>query len=178
MSTNQELIDAANARFNSMTPAERRVEVAKDVILQLRNGLYQATKSTYVNFKRSIAFDANRDMCTLADDEIRCECCVRGAMFLSKARKFNNLKMGDIPTLPLHDKRIYTINASNFKTYERELFSPDQIMLMECAFERWVDYTVFPPHVNEYINKLPNDPTERMITIMQNVIDNQGTFVP
>lgn len=175
-------LNARNKRFLALTKAERRVAIAKDVLKQLRLNVYQASPGTYVCIRNGLKRDA------LADDQLcdvlsltapsRCAVCARGAMFLSAVMKFDNYRVGDCYALGREMSQSLYVGDSDFNEYENHFFSPQQIDLIESAFEGWtrrlpdgnLDYT------SVHFQRAYPDATERLIVIMKNIIANRGIF--
>lgn len=101
-------IAAKNALYDSMTPAERRVAVAKDVLKQLKAEKYKATKGTYVLSKNLIDTSKldgitgwqDQQVCSLVpDDGPTCKVCARGAFLISSMMVFDRLKVRQLENL-------------------------------------------------------------------------------
>lgn len=173
-----------NAAFEAMTAAEKRVAIAKDAIEQIGEryvvgrGVYMAALT-----KRHLdgsAVDFARD------PETRCRVCARGALFLSGLRLFNS-----------YDEPLRTYVDTD---QEERFFGAGQVRLIECAFEGWdreragdeYAYSIrmenappieefYPTELEDailhYREAFPRD-TDRLLAILENIIANNGTFVP
>lgn len=173
-------IAASNKLFNSMTPAQRRVAIAKDVLKRI--GVeYVPTSGTYIDARNIINTDLI-DEENFADQQLqhlmkggkkpmKCEVCARGALFLSSVFKFDNLKMGEIGChSPYVAEGVLQghlgLGAWSMISQEEKFFTARQIEMIEFAFESNVDF----------IDKYPDD-TDRLIAIMKNIIAHKGRFV-
>jgi len=167
-----------------MTKAEMRVQIAKDVIKQIAAKKYKATQGSYVaNGEFYRQFDS---MHKLYDEEAqvkvpktRCDVCAIGACFLATVDRFDKLKVGDLPGCwnPEYGR-------GGQVQYLNKWFSPDQLTLMEVAFEKGE----VPPTAYKGSDDRLDDAVaygcqyktanQRLVAIMRNVIRNKGTFKP
>jgi hypothetical protein len=184
-------IQAKNAAFNALPKAQRRVIIAQDTIFQLWSGKYEAASGTYFDLfpEGDEKFVPGTELQTLINTPgLTCEVCARGAIFASAVRLTNELKIG------LNDTESVDMGALNpaFRAKESKFFPWKQLLLMEFAFEVdpgssdedlqcEYDCRDEEDHATEYALKFgrryKND-AKRLMAIMQNVIDNDGTFKP
>ena len=162
-------------KWDDMTPAERRVALAKDVIKQIhakkievRAGWgfvapkYDAWGSFYdlpndIEHEEVISKD---DVNVMKKD---CYVCAMGALFLSRVDKFNKITWGDLNCKkPDHDSIVKALRGS---------FSRRQLVMIENAFER------YDGDGCEFGDAL-DDEDDRLLAIMQNIVDHDGTFEP
>jgi hypothetical protein len=187
-------IERANRRFEGLGPAERQTAIARDVIAQIEADRYKVTPGTYMIFLQGPGLDEDSgwgnnhdyDVCETPvefarDPEMRCKVCARGAMFMSGLKLFNHFDK----TLR---NRIPEAQESEFTIFEDS-------RLIECAFEGWsVKYAemqyqrdragsldFYPPELESHILKYKGmhpDPEDRLIVLMENIIRNDGRFLP
>lgn len=161
--------------FDSMTPSERRVAIAKDVLSQLRIGSISARSGSYVlGISGGIG-----PLHEVIDGAIGCEVCALGAMCLSAARKFDGIEVNFRDELQHERAKILKILSPYFTV--RELAS------IECAFEgqaapeeaviqagrldnRSMDFAYLK-------NGVKLDVEFRMRKIMRNIVRNKGQFI-
>lgn len=169
-------------KLEDMSPAEARVLVAKDVIAAIKAKEMVATPGKYIELPDEIkdkiqeiydAMDDNRDI----DDDARkilgrrqCGVCAVGAAAVGLVKRFDNEKITDL---------------SGYNT-AMKLFPWEMLHNMETAFE--VDHLIGEqrPEVVDYIANNPAqsfgvkyaNPDTRLKAIFQNIIDNDGDFVP
>lgn len=163
--------------------AERRVAVAKDVIYRLKRNLQKG----YLGYGNGKAELPKR--VTLEDSvqpyinkvQKQCNACALGSCFLSYIRLENNVKFKDIAMFKIEDGilDIY-IERYDIEKSLKTIFSEKQMSLIESAFEK--SYTFGNGLVNMDqavsfgegfdINK------GRIIAIMENIVENKGTFKP
>lgn len=95
------------------------------------------------------------------DSSAPCAVCAVGSLFISF------MEMTDNPFL-----RQPRLEAHRIRTFAalRDHFSHDQLHLIEEAFMGWGSW-------NEFWAEHANDRT-RMLLILQNIVDNDGEFVP
>lgn len=152
----------ANAKFAKLTPAQKRVAVAKDVLKHLGEGTLVATKGDYLS-----VYDTGP-----TGEE--CHACALGAVFACATILDGGRKAltEDDSCLSSHTMVRELENAG--------IFSTEQLRTIECAFEGWG-----PDTSEEYgtedtlaFNRGVTRPRTRMARIMRNIIANNGEFVP
>lgn len=164
-------IEKKNKLFNSMTPNQRRVAIAKDVLSQIDANKYKPASGVYVvasNFIDTDKLDVEnvdklqgQQVCSLLPDNMpSCAVCARGAMFMSALNKFNRLKVGDLATLS-NDIDNLAYNVSECETDEEKKSFVDEyyanIQLYDEDFERY-ERRFF---------------TKRQIELMETMFENQ-----
>ena len=162
------------------TKAEKRVEIARDVIKQLKLEKFISSPGIYVEIGDNI--DGTAELQTALKNVGSCQVCALGGLFLSDIRKNDKCKAEDVD-LGSDGSGFYSHYIDQYKMKERlqKLFSIKQMGLIECAYECGSD----PEDAlleEEYYNATVfgqrfDDSTERMIAIMKNIIRNKGTFV-
>jgi len=180
-------IEERNDWFAKLPPAKKRVQIAKDVIEQLDLKKFVSSPGTYFNLKDvPDSYDyGNHELQKVLNDSGECKVCAKGAIFATKVLNYNNCVINTddkfyFGTLELKES-ILSENLS-------DIFSKKQLDLIENAFE--CDYTNIcsdedDVHLSDLVRArfmygyICDDPdsTERMRLIMQNIIDNNGTFV-
>jgi len=175
----------------TLLPAQKRVLIAKDTIKWLdTKAIMTKTNSNY--FKMSGKGIKVKN--TLRDIELgvmlknttnSCQVCAIGGMFYSMVRRFDNITI-DVGEHAHHNylKRIY--RSSIFDELER-YFSYEQLIMIESAFEMhemhnpddWdnIDRNKFINASNFAISD-KKSPAARLRKIMNNIIQNDGVFVP
>lgn len=145
-----------NLAFASLSNAEKRVQIAKDVLAQLALKKLIPEQGTYVE-------SSNGESCTA---------CALGALFACTAVRVGNKELIE--------------EASNYWGFDQireqltPLFSEQQLGKIECAFEGWGadDSEEYGSLMTEAYNDGISSPRVRMERIMRNIIANNGTFVP
>lgn len=152
-----------NAYFARLTPARKRVYIARDVLAQLREGDVIAKKGTYLDLgdglmsKLGRATD-NKQVATVLRGEA-CEVCAIGATFVCAVKKLDSLKIGDVGgNITYHDNMRDYLVATGAFTY-------DDLAAMEAAFEGFR---------NNGFNEGIDDPKERMRRVMQRIVSTGG----
>jgi hypothetical protein len=201
----KEKIQEWNGYFNSLSSEEKRVAIAKDVIAQIEANIYISRRGIYGSIYSNNSenpLDRNISVQTIFD-EVACNCCALGAMFMSNVKFNNQCTVDDVgrPVKMLKD-------LTNF-------FSVEQLIMIECAFENWSSSDVLGDvdddyeedfsftltdgiHAGSNINALGlsrdklvenvdnaykfgssiEKNEERLIEIMNNIIENNGEFIP
>lgn len=153
----------SKTKFDSMTKAERRVMVAKDVLALIDLGALKTNLSGYL----IIRGDVSKTVSTLLAQTNSCQICAIGAAYVASVLRFNQ-KIGN--------KSHMNTDGGEMCEEMSEIFTGKQLALMEEAYE--LDY--YGDHLsgaykfgNDHGNK-----EDRLIAIWQNVLDHNGTFAP
>lgn len=166
------------------TKAEKRVLIAKDVLKNLKAKKLEVATGTYCTFFKGnsqVEFKVGCLQKQLQNKtNIKCECCALGSAFYSYIMKFNNFNVTE-------DGDEY-FNETDMNVLER-IFTPLQLSMIESAFEGCAmverinhDFDQAYNHIAilrsiEFGDKYYND-APRLQSIMQNIVDNNGTFKP
>jgi hypothetical protein len=166
--------------------AEKALAVAKDVLSHLNE--YQLITGRYVvGTIDSTKIVAETDLRSLVDT-VQKECCVcaLGACFLSKARLFDKVPANEI-LRPYDWSTVASIDVRRplIEKHLSDVFSPTQLNMIESAFEmrvRYHDMISEDEHArlrvaSAFGQRFVGDKKARVIAVMQNIIDNGGTFV-
>lgn len=174
------------------TKKQRRIEILKDALLQIKAKKYKITNGTYVELSPTLqkieryassAFseginDVGAKECLLKDKK-PCKVCAKGAVFLSTIRKENKVMMSQI------------YNSEVREETSNKLFGEANLNRMESAFEKWyykdfgIGYSSYS-NVNtnskdvavfNFVKKHPKK-DDRLIAILKNAIKNDGVFKP
>lgn len=143
-----------------------RVEIAKDVLKQLRNGNFIA-ESTYLRTRRVLDYpDA---VSHFSGEEIQnevlkietCNVCAIGAAFISGIRLFDGIsgEMFDVG------------NAAN-SIGAQKFFTKSELKTMEAWFENWEDLRSLRPVLWLKIKRMSRK--QRMRIVFQSIVDNGG----
>ena len=197
-------IRASNAAFKAMSPAEKRVQIAKDVLMSLDTGKLEPVNGSYMLVElpkythmqdsdtwetydaRQTAFkdlDAREQLLT---GTISCSVCAIGAVFTCAVQRQNELTVAELQA-----------SRRGMVEYLQGSFSAVQLDLIECAFERTRDnmrcdatpYTdarlaeKFGHSVHNSWLDAPHDARGGLASclmraIMENIVANEGAFVP
>lgn len=176
-------IKARNAWFNKLTPDEKRVAIAKDVIDQITAEKYVASCGIYMSIDTNKEYKEDESLQKVLDKEESCQVCAMGAIFASKVRLGNEFSVdqlnGWVGDISASDRDI--LKATD------DIFSLEQMRLMEFCFENddidsyfWRtmerdDFNTLEAKCNDFYYSYDGD-SDRMLAIMQNVIDNNGVF--
>lgn len=172
-------VERLNNRFNSLTKAEKRIEIAKDVLSMISDKRKTIVRGIYLNIYNEDILGGSAQKYV---DEISCECCALGACLLSATKYMNQLTIGEI----------HFVNSENSDVWGilNKVFSAKQLGLIEYAFEGSFDGTRVSMDSFSFYNEdidiksavmfgrgYEND-EERLTAIMENIIKNRGTFNP
>lgn len=154
---------------------DARVAVAKDVIGQIELGKLKARRGEgYLTSGGGYIWS---DVpCSLSGIQKICTMCARGALVLSAF----NLYDGDFGAI-VNDRGI---TQEETRIQLEGIFSHRELSLIETAFEKIFMDGVDTFHSSrrclsaiKFGNAIPDD-ADRLLAIMQNIVDNGGTFKP
>ena len=189
-------------QFYALPMNERAVLVAKDVIAQVESGRYSPTKGHYFNLTRGFAYTCREEYTLLEKAEKEgldvkenfhlipkgCTACAIGATILSCTHLGNKLKFSD---LGLGSASVTDLDKTSIRELLASVFSPEQLLMIETAFEGYrmdsdrYAINVLGVHLERsvyldcdaFYDRYDNS-TDTIIAIYQNIIDNNGVFVP
>lgn len=169
-------IEKWNSYFKTLSKAEQRVAIAKDVVKQIKVKKYVARSGSYIQPKVNFQGDVRSQFDKIVD----CECCALGSCLLS-AVKFKN-------TLEYDDLFSYFERDSKFTKMLNSIFSTKQQALIEASFEggdylqvlETTKFRLTEEEIDKCVDFYYNfkDSKKRLIAIMENIISNKGTFKP
>lgn len=144
--------------YKAMSPADKRITIAKDVIAALNNEIYSAKAGSYINelevdgeymYSTSDNSIREKDIQQLLPKMKNCEVCAMGACILSITKYENKLKWGDVGATK------YSMSEKT-NSLIKEVFSPEQLVIIEIMFEGW--YTgVSCEYINEKGEEMESD---------------------
>lgn len=171
-------IQRSNAAFEKMTREERKVAIAKDVLLQLRKKTIVAEAGTYFTNDDVIQLLTehseellDKDVSEILADVPECNVCAIGAAFVCAVKKLDNLKVKDL----------YSVKAGGYGDFNRndmvkylgshgvEIFNGRELTLMEQEFEIYGRDRAF--------NFGIDDDEERLRRIMKAIIKADGVVM-
>lgn len=114
---------------------------------------------------------------------VTCTCCALGGMLASCVAIKNDVTVGDYQNDELDG--FLTLGNGKDPAGLRAIFGRHQLSMIEYCFENGtgaVSGSEFETNLRERLDdwndSVPYDPTDRMISIMENIIENKGTFKP
>lgn len=146
------------------------VEIARDVIRLMKAKKLVARTMTYLTLDSPIPTGTKELQTLIEQDDFKCYVCAIGGLFVSLVAKENACPIRWGPELGRQFGRVPTIpqfRQDGMRRRLRKYFSREQLGLIEAAFERSIRFGY------KY-----DDPSDRMIAIMRNIIRNQGEFKP
>lgn len=172
-----------NKKFSRMSPAEKRVCVARDVLAQLKAKKILAKSRLWARRHDShneLLSEGDADESTELRDVLpkieQCDACALGSIFLCAVNRADKLTVGDAGG----GRYGLTIFFSYIDTYLEKFFSAGQLRLIEIAYEcgRGQFNADTPEQVTAANCYKGLGLEERMGAIMKNIIKNKGQFVP
>lgn len=191
----RKFIEEANARFKKLSAADKRIEIARDVIAQIKSAKYKAAMGVYVATASPIYDDdlmhgysnkgdeteREKQLCEVFQDMPKCTVCARGAMFVSACRMFNHFSVGEFADAGGTSDGA---DPDSFSDYEETFFTKKQVGMIESAFEKDTDFGYGREACSRkdslaavLFGKQYGKAEERLTAIMQNIIKNEGDFV-
>ena len=189
----QEKPKMTNELFASLTPSEKRVAIARDVLEWLSEGRLKAKSGMYIAVYETPAMEPGESLRSVDIEDINrysCQACALGSVFaLASFRCGLSIGAAARAEVPINEA---------IHEQLRDIFDARQLAQIECAFEAspGFDYEVlsrdeaqaaaqFGRRVAVPICTLRDAAAYQasrdarvMRAIMQNIIDNDGTFVP
>lgn len=182
-------IEAENKVFNKSTKAQKRITIAQDCITRIKLNnlrLYGSNGFLDNDFEEILKTSKENDLKAIVNSSVTCVGCAKGGLFLSYVGRANKFKVSDL------DSAQNDID-DNEHVKLLEIFTVRQLALIETAFEGTqhifhyknkngkvieVNFTIKEEEKAEeyYIEYRNSD--ERMIAICENIIFNNGKFVP
>lgn len=175
-----EQIKTDNEVFAALVPAQQRVELAKDVIKQLQTRRFIAKAGIYFESDAldEMGTETNPELQTFFNEMSQCEVCAKGAMFVCLVDKKNSLKLLDVSSGSEYNE----FSGTLITKYLRDLFELGQLELIESAFERddmgsgYADEEDIQNAI--FFGEKFFDDGSRLWGIMENIVQNNGKFVP
>lgn len=179
-----------NKIFAKLPKKEKAVLVAKDIIAQIKVKKFLPKHQGYVAqtfLQVDEEEDAQKEL--LTNKSLKCTVCALGACALSIARLGNSLSIADLVAMD----NTWSDNADPVKESLVSVFDPIALYYIEKAYETGSSTPLSEDILDNYYhidkwdiddsnainfgNKYPNS-EKRLIAIMENVIANNGVFVP
>lgn len=170
-------VERANKAFEKMTPSQKRVQIARDVLAQLASKRLVATPGTWLSGKnesdllKSTDFEKDTELQKVIGKTKQCTGCALGGMFMCAVERANKLKVGELSD---DAQQSGNIEYDDVFKYMERFFSIDQLHDIESAFERGEGATS-SEEGSEWL-KEEEDASERMRLIMENIVVNKGRF--
>ena len=177
-----------NQAFKKASKAQKRVMIAQDVIAQIKAKRYVPESGTFViaNWSEKIDYKDHSDNIQEAFQKKQietCQVCALGGLFMSCTNLNNNTNFEQLEQA--EDLGEMIDNEGRISNGMDKFFSVNQLKLIETYFENaqgyFRDYEVSinipESHRNAFHNQYLDD-DERMIAIMENIVNNKGTFIP
>lgn len=169
--------------YKQMSRMQRKVEIAKDVIANIHAKQLNVGMGSYVYPYKIDTEDLEVLQKYLPSQQIaqimkpNCTVCARGSMMICKIAKFNDYDLKDID--------LHRVEDSHTTEALKDAFTDEELYCIECCFELWDEYNQCynrgkGPVSNDVINNWAKikDSTDRLLAIMQNIIDHKGVFKP
>ena len=170
--------------FSRLSKDQKRVAIAKDVLEQVRLKRIIATEGSYVGLTL-VQSEIGTQLQDLLPKK-KCKCCGLGSCFVSLVRMENKFVVKE----DYVDGQDSYIEKGDFQSRLRKYFSQMQLDLIETAFEgtplyrnsytgspQWEKAVDFNHKFGES-DHTPKQQEKCLVGIMENIIENKGTFKP
>lgn len=134
-------IARANAAFQKMSPAEKRVKIAQDVLAQVFARKITPKNGTWVSLFDADYAPAETQVCDIFRKK-NCEACALGSLFTCAVGIADNLTVGELfenkdryQAYPAPRSSMNVEFADRDMKYLEKYFSKFQLALIEAAFE-------------------------------------------
>ncbi len=155
-----------------MTKKQRmRIRIAQDALAWLRAGALRASHWCFflpATFEGREALTSATDGKQLRDVVLGpCNVCALGALFVSHVVSFNHRLAKDS----------WGIDRWEIHEQLKDHFSSEELSCIEVAFEGWGSASSRYSQSYLFYRRYPNS-TERLEAILENIIKNEGEFIP
>lgn len=167
-------------KFDALSNAEKRVAIAKDVILRIYNEKIIASPGSLFGDTESIA-DSELTIQEYFNEK-PCSVCAKGALICSWIGNFNHYSKLDVIQFDMDFRSGSWLDDPSYIRYPKELldiFGREMLDDIELAFEQ----ELFSWHINysEFKDDFESDWDspyyEDIQAIMENIIANNGEFI-
>ncbi len=183
-----------NARFAALPPAKQRVQIARDVLVQIGAERIKPTAGVYLHntdkkAARVTTKQGNKEISEVFADMKSCDACALGSIFVCTVDRADKLKVKDLlydkfsgfPTPASGEKVDITLRTSqhSMHQYLKPFFDSDQLHMIEAAFEVNTNreggmFNVLKGGRYIHLKNL----TLRLERILRNIIRHKGMFYP
>lgn len=164
--------------FAALTPAQKRVAIAKDVLERIKLRLIIPYSGQFIKNKDNVV-ENNESECTPQEffNQKSCEACAKGSIFDSWVGNFNKVSWESVQDI---DQCIH--NGSDYPKELLKVFGSTMLDNIEAAFEE----AVYSWHQNKkqaekfkyfFDQETDLDSEEKLTQIMGNIIKNNGKFI-
>ncbi len=211
MQTDKDTSNLIDDKFEALSPIEKRVLIAQDVIRNIEVNRFRSSPGCYTFFDHDLFDDNDKELRDVVKDK-ECEVCAMGGLFICVIDRKDKMNTGEY----LGTNRVNKLIVD----YLADIFDKRQLALVEIAFEgKTYVNDAFPEYGKRFEHGIllsdddvPEDVAaarriyadnyfdfemnshglltslsfekrselarKRMILIMENIIKNNGTFVP
>ncbi len=165
--------------FNNLSLSQQQITIAKDVLMRIEIKQVTPFSGSFCKLVEDGDTDSIQLSEKLKSSETYCYACAKGSLFLSYIGIVNDYKVTNTGNIAWHGERM----KSKEMVLLSNIFSPHQLSLIETVFED----TVYPCNevlsgedilrCKKFAQTYPNN-TKRLIAICENIIDNNGIFIP
>lgn len=170
-----------NAAFEKLTPSEKRVAIAQEVIVQLATKRLIASPGTWLDFSFERT-DEDPELQSILKETKECHGCALGGMFMCAVEKANKLKVSELDCIDDGGA-----SQDDVFDYMSRFFTEEQLHLIEVCFEQGngagnvggtqLDQALAFFGENEDGYDPEVEAAVRMRLIMENIVANKGRFV-
>lgn len=174
------LIRDRERRFKRMSKARKRVAIARDVIEQIRIRKIVPEEKTWVNVcEWKNGRPEGEDLRQALIKAKECSACALGAIFVCSVFRDPGERVSGISNTYYYEHEVG--GADDIHNKLRKYFTNKQLRMIELAFEEGNGWAFTEDSRDEDAVRFGmqfSSPAHRMEAIMNNIIDNNGTFNP
>jgi hypothetical protein len=172
----------ARPLIRRISKADRVVAIAKDALRTV--ALVRVSPGTYFEVA-DVKVEPSKTHFNRAKNLKKCEVCAVGILFLGHLRVFDKINIADSWSAPIPgaDPGGVSFDRDFMADVMKKYITPQQLDLMEAAFERTVNLAYSDVSFDELFaasdfGKQYDDPKDRLRAILRNVVKNRGVFNP
>jgi len=180
-----------NRHFNNLSPAGKRIAIAKDVLKQIQAKVIKPTSGLYLNLNKTLKAKAGTELQTLFTTQVKsCSACAVGSMLFCSIVKGDKLTIDKAQCSDNNygtDKFEFGGDSGKDSFNHLEQYFPlselkdieNRFELCDSMYHTSYCWSCSPLNISRISDcGKPKDPgdTGRLIAIMKNIIRNGGKF--
>lgn len=179
-----------NEAFAKLTPEQKRVAIANDVLGYLEAQRIKATPGTYMRLTGIGNVSDEEQICSVIATAANCNVCALGATFMAAVDRANALNIEHVGVSRWGGD--LEISYGDMSDYLCQFFDEGQLLMIEAAFEGHDPHCDLDDDTLDATTRMfswtedaeggdaicATPPADRMRAIMQNIVANNGRFKP
>src|SRR5579859_1459730 len=159
-------------QFARLPKSQQRVQIALDVILQIKRRRFSTNHSLKGYYLQGIVKNIEQavEIREMFAEMAQVKCCAIGAVFVSAVSHGDTLEKADFNEYELKEKAGHKVQMIGYPVvnYLENYFEREQLRAMEQLFESWKndEYHNFPKFA-KYLDQHADNKEQRIIAIMR-----------